>query len=67
MTFMASEYTLNVLLLLVLPDSQRALCVLGEDDGDPLQLADVAADPVLENTPQEAALRPSGRHLLTAA
>lgn len=48
-----------------LPDSQRALRLLGEDEGDPFELTDVPTDAVLKNTLQEAARCPSGSHRST--
>lgn len=47
----------------LLPDSQRALALPGENDGDPFELRDVAADPVVEDGLQEAAGESSGGHL----
>lgn len=48
-----------------LPHSQRALAIPGEDDGEPLQLADVATDSVVKDTPQEATRAPPGSHRLS--
>lgn len=60
------HYTLNTLILthFFLPDSQGALCLSGEDDRDPFQLADVPADAVLQNALKEATRCPSGCHRL---
>lgn len=54
--------TVVYLFMYLIPHSQRALCVFGEDDGDPLQLTDVPTDTVLKNTSQEATRCSSGCH-----
>lgn len=46
-----------------LPDTQRALALPGENDGDSFELRDVAAEPVMEDGLQEAAGVSSGGHL----
>lgn len=48
----------------ILPDSQRALCIFGEDDGESFELADIATHSVLKNTLQEATRCASGCHRL---
>lgn len=47
----------------LLPDSQRALGLAGENNGDSFELGDVAAEPVVEDGLQEAAGDSPGGHL----
>lgn len=50
------------LFLRLLPDSEGALSVFGEDDGDSFQLTDIPTDTVMENALKKATRPCSGSH-----